>query len=62
MEEGVAILGRVDRAGLSDKVTCEQKPGRGEGGSHEALGVERLSRPEVGERKEGGLWEMRSER
>lgn len=38
LEEGVAILRGVDRAGLSDKVTFEQKPRRGEGGSHEALG------------------------
>lgn len=31
-------------------------------GAMRLLGVERLSRPEVGEGKEGGLWEIRSER
>lgn len=42
-------------------MTFEQNLGRGEGGSHEALRVERLPRPEVGG-EEGCLWERRSER
>ena len=52
LEGGVALLDRVDRESLSGEVTFEQKPGRGEGGSHEAPRVELFPRPEVGE--EGG--------
>lgn len=48
MEEGVATLDRMDRKGLSDDVTFEQKAGRGEGRSLEAPRVELFPRPEVG--------------